>query len=257
MVPIIGDPAMATVSEICQLLATEIPMPLNEVQKYARALINSGDLPKAIGRSVPETTLQDRAKLILAIAASERPSFCVKPMRDRYNAPHTYRQYGLAGNVLVDQLREIAEGGISGLQKWNYSDIEVSRTGNPRVKFRINENIRRFEGFQNVEQPEFIGGTYSAASIRTEAMVEAAKEFSDTGLPVSAFIPGSVLIVLAFGSKADSMNALIAVTTEALQRKRDVEDQFIEKERAEGRLAIRGTAADIRKYLDENGGTDE
>ncbi len=248
---------MATVSEICQLLAREIPMPLNEVQKYARALINSGDLPKAVGRSVPETTMQDRAKLILAIAASERPSLCVKAMRDRYNAPHVYGDYGKAGDVLADQLREIAEGRLEGIQKWNYSDIEVSRSGNPRVKFRINETMRRFDDFKNAEQPEFIGGTVAASSISIEAMTEAAKEYGDLGLPVSAFIPGNLLIVLAFGSKVAAANALIPITKEAWRRKHEAQDQFIENERAEGRLAIRGTAADIRRYLEETGGEND
>lgn len=244
---------MATVSEICQALASEIPMPLEEVKKYARALINSGDLPKALGRSIPETTMQDRAKLILAIAASERPSTCVKAMRDRYNAPHRWGQYGTAGEILADQLREIAEGHVEGLQKWSYSDIEVSRTGNPRVKFRINENVRHFDGFQNVEQPEFIGGTFAAASVSIEAMTEAAKEFSDPGLPVSAFIPGHVLIVLAFGSKTEAANALIPIRKEAWRKHHEEQDRAIEQARSEGKLAIRGTAAEIRKYVAENG----
>lgn len=248
---------MATVSEICQALASEIPMPLDEVKKYARALINSGDLPKAVGRSIPETTMQDRAKLILAIAASERPSTCVKAMRDRYSAPHRWGKYGTAGEVLADQLREIAEGSVEGLQKWTYSDVEVSRTGNPRVKFRINENVRHFEGFQNTEQPEFIGGTFAAASVSIDAMTEAAKEYGDPGLPVSAFIPGNVLIVLAFGSKVEAANALIPITKEAWRRHHEEQDRMIEQARSEGKLAIRGTAADIRKYLAENGGGDD
>lgn len=244
---------MATVSEICQALASEIPMPLEEVKKYARALINSGDLPKAVGRSIPETTMQDRAKLILAIAASERPSTCVKAMRDRYSAPHRYGDYGTAGEVLADQLREIAEGHVEGIQKWSYSDIEVSRTGNPRVKFRINENVRHFEGFQNTEQPEFIGGTFAAASISIEAMTEAAKEYGDMGLPVSAFIPGGVLIVLAFGSKIKAANALIPIRKEAWKRQSEAQDRAIEQARSEGKLAFRGDRHALRKYLAENG----
>lgn len=241
---------MATVSEICQALASEIPMPLEEVKKFARALINSGDLPKAVGRSIPQTTMQDRAKLILAIAASERPSTCVKAMRDRFNAPHSYGEYGTAGEVLAEQLREIADGHVEGVQKWSYSDIEVSRTGNPRVKFRINENVRRFEAFQGTEQPVFIGGTVAAETI--EAMTEAAKEFCETGLPVSAFIPGRVLIVLAFGSETEAANALIPIRKKAMQRQREEDDRKIEQARSEGKLAIRGTAADIRNYLAEN-----
>lgn len=209
---------MATVSEVCQALASEIPMRLEDVKKYARALIVAGDLPKAVGRSIPETTMEDRAKLLLAIASSERPSTCVKAMRDRYNAPHRYGDYGTAGEVLTEQLDEIAAGEPEGLMKWSYSDIEVSRTGNPRVKFRINENVRHFEGFQNTEQPEFIGGTFAAASVSNEAMTEAAKEFAHTGLPVSAFIPGHVLIVLAFGSKAKAASATIPVQKEAWRR---------------------------------------
>lgn len=250
---------MTTVSKICQALASAIPMPLDEVKKYARALINSGDLPKAVGRNIPETTMEDRAKLILAIAASERPSTCVKAMRDRYNAPHRWRVYGTAGEVLADQLREIADGHVEGLQKWSYSDIEVSRTGNPRVKFRINESVRHFEGFQNVEQPEFIGGSYIAKDI--DALIEAEREFGGPGLPVSAFIPGHVLIVLAFGSKVEADNALISIAPEAWRRyheERERErDRMIEQARSEGKLAIRGTAADIRKYLAENGGGDD
>lgn len=249
---------MATVSEICQALASEIPMPVGDVTKYARALINSGDLPKAIGRSIPETTFQDRAKLILAIAASERPSTCVKAMRDRYNAPPRWGDYGTAGEVLADQLREIASGQVEALSKWSYSDIEVSRTGNPRVKFRINENVRHFEGFQNVEQPEFIGGTYAAASLGSKALQDAAEEFGDPGLPVSAFIPGRVLIVLAFGSKTAAANALIPIRKEAWRRHAEQQDRTIEQARSEGKLAVRGTAAQIRKYLAENGeDTDE
>lgn len=244
---------MATVSEICQVLASEIPMPLEDVKKYARALINSGDLPKAVGRSIPETTMQDRAKLILAIAASERPSTCVKAMRDRYNAPHRYNDYGTAGEILADQLREIADGHVEGVQKWSYSDIEVSRTGNPRVKFRINENVRHFEGYQSTEQPEFIGGTFAAASVSIEAMTEAAKEFGETGLPVSAFIRGHVLITLAFGSKFEAANRLIHIQKEAIQRRSEANDQMIEQASSEGKLAIRGTASDIRDCLAENG----
>ncbi|WP_143540096.1 hypothetical protein [Rhodovulum sulfidophilum] len=246
---------MATVSEICQALASEIPMTLGEVKKYARALINSGDLPKAVGRNIPHTTMQDRAKLILAIAASERPSMCVEAMRDRFNAPHCYNEYGTAGEVLADQLREIAEGHVEALQKWSYSDIEVSRTGNPRVKFRINERVRRFERFEHVEQPEFIGGTFSAASV--SAMTEAAKEYSELGLPVSAFIPGDVLIVLAFGSKMEAANALIPIRKEAWQRKYEAQEWAMEQARAEGKMAIRGTASDIRKYLAERGESDD
>lgn len=242
---------MATVSEICQALASEIPMPLEEVKKYARALINSGDLPKAVGRSIPETTMQDRAKLILAIAASERPRTCVKAMRDRYNAPHRYGDYGTAGEVLADQLRELAEGHVESFQKWSYSDVEVSRTGNPRVKFRINESVRHFDNVPRAEQPEFIGGTFIATD--TDALTQAAKEFGDPGLPVSAFIPGSVLIVLAFGSKAKARNAMIPIQKEAWRRHREEQDRAIEQARSEGKLAIRGTAADIRQHLAENG----
>lgn len=242
---------MATVSEICQALASEIPMAIEDVKKYARALINSGDLPKAVGRSVPETTMQDRAKLILAIAAGERPSTCVKAMRDRFNAPCRWGDYGTAGEVLTTQLREIAEGHVEGHQKWSYSDIEVSRTGNPRVKFRINENVRHFASFQHSEQPEFIGGTFLAES--EEELKDAAREYSDPGLPVSAFIPGRVLIVLAYGSKAEAENAMIPIIKEAWRRKREQEEQQIENARLEGQLAIRGTAADIRQYLIESG----
>lgn len=210
---------MPTVSEICSELASKISMAEDDVKKYARALINSGDLPKAVGRSVPHVTMQDRAKLLLAIAASERPGHCVKAMRDRYNAPARFGDFELtAGEVLASELQELATGDLSAFQKWSYSDIEVSRTGNPRVKFRINENIRQFQGGAS-EQPEFIGGSFAAKSI--EEMEKLAAEFSHTGLPVSAFIPGDVLILLAFGSKDAARDA----TVKAAKLWRDIQDR--------------------------------
>lgn len=242
---------MATVSQICEEIAAVVPMPVEDVQKYARALINSGDLPKAVGRSIPQTTMQDRAKLILAIAASERPSLCVKAMRDRYEAPSRFGAFdATAGEVLADQLREIATESFEAFQKWSYSDIEVSRSGNPRVKFRINENVRHFDGFQNGEQPEFIGGSYAAKSV--EEMAEKAKEFGHTGLPVSAFIPGSVLIVLAFGSRADAFTATVRAAKEGQRRAAEDRELQMEEAKADGKMAVFGTAADIRRALAES-----
>lgn len=247
---------MPTVSEICQALASEIPMAVEDVKKYARALINSGDLPKAVGRSIPEMTMQDRAKLILAIAATERPSLCAKAMRDRFNAPSRYGEFDRpAGEVLADQLREIASASVEALQKWSYSDVEVSRTGNPRVKFRINETVRHFEGFQNAEQPEFIGGSFAARTI--EELTELSKEFGDPGLPVSAFIPGRVLITLAFGGVQEAANAMIPIQKEAWRRRAALQDQAMEEARAAGLIAVKGTAADIRRAIEESEGGDE
>ena len=244
---------MATVSEICEALAQEIPMALNDVQKYARALISSGDLPKAIGRSVPETTMQDRVKLILAIACAERPSQCVEAMRDRYEAPSRDGQFHeCAGDLLAEQLRQIASGSVDALQIWNYSDVEVSRTGNPRVKFRVNENLRHFDDFGNSEQPEFIGGTYTAAKISIDAMVDAAERYAQLGLAVSAFIPGKVLITLAFGGVREAANALIPIRKEAWRRREEQQDKMMEAARAEGKIAVRGTAADILKAIEEH-----
>lgn len=242
---------MATVSQICEVIASAVPMPVEDVQKYARALISSGDLPKAVGRSIPQTTMQDRAKLILAIAATERPSLCVKAMRDRYAAPSRFRLFDeTAGEILASELREIASGKVEALQKWSYSDIEVSRSGTPRVKFRINETVRHFDGFQNVEQPEFIGGAYAASSV--EALTEAAKEYGTPGLPVSAFIPGGLLIVLAFGSQAAAQNATIEIKKEAWRRHAQDLERQAQEARAEGKMVVRGTAADIRRALAES-----
>jgi hypothetical protein len=208
---------MATVSEICSALASAIPMPLDEVKKYARALINSGDLPKAVGRSIPELTMQDRAKLLLAIAASERPSTCIKAMRDCYQAEHRFGMCDLvAGDVIAAELRELAEKHCEAFQKWSYSDIEVSRSGNPRVQFRTNVNLRHFDHRNETDWPEFIGGTFSAKT--TQELTQRAEEFGNTGLPVSAFIPGRVLMALAFGSTSAAEAAMIPIRAEAWRR---------------------------------------
>jgi len=206
---------VATVSQICDMLAQSIPMPAGEVRKYARELINSGDLPKAIGRAVPQADMRDRAKLVLAIAASERPSGCVQAMRDRYSARDRSRGDARpAGEVLADQLAQLAACSVDAFQLWNYSDLEVSRGGLPRVKFRVNEIVRHFEGFKDVDQPEFLGGYFNASAGNLTDEI-AAFHKAKSGFAVSAFIPGSVLIDLAFGSReqANAATALIATKT--------------------------------------------
>lgn len=190
---------MATVSELCETIALAASMSLDDVKKYARALINSGDLPKAIGRSVPQTDQYHRAKLILAIAASERPADCVKAMRDRYEAVARAHETDLtAGEVLAEELRELATKSQDAFSKWAYSNIEVSRGGMPRVKFRINENLKHFDNFKGGDQPEFLGGTWLAKDM--EEMARIGAEYERQGFPVSAYIPGEVLMAVAFGS---------------------------------------------------------
>lgn len=185
---------MATVSEVCEAIAQSANMPVNEVKKYARALINSGDLPKAIGRSVPHTDMHHRAKLILAIAATDRPTDCVIAMRERYEAPSADGLKLNAGEVLADELREFSDAPKKAFQKWSYSVLEVSRTV-VRVQFRINENMRRFDGFNNVRQPEFIAWPKDIEEL------EATKSrLKNSGLSVSALVPGDVLIAAAYGS---------------------------------------------------------
>lgn len=190
---------MATVSELCEALAKAANMPLDDVKKYARALINSGDLPKAIGRSVPTTDMHQRAKLILAIAASERPANCVKAMRDRYEAVERFGDIkATAGEVLAGELRELESKSYEAFQKWTYSQLEVSRNGMPRVVFRINETMRGYSGFENVKQPEFLGGPWLA--MNEKELAAFGRERQGQGLSVSAYVPGNVLIAAAFGS---------------------------------------------------------
>lgn len=201
---------MATVSELCEALAAAVDMPPDEVKRFARAMINSGDLPKAIGRSIPKTDMHHRAKLILAIAASERPTDCVKAMRDRYEAVARFHKTDLtAGEVLAAELRELASKDFSAFQKWTYSKLEVSRGGMPRVQFRINENLKHFADAKDTHQPEFLGGPWLAKD--AEEMAKISHECHTAGLPVSAFVPGSVLIVAAFGSKEAAQQAEIEV----------------------------------------------
>jgi len=197
---------MATVSELCDALAVAIGMAPEEVKKFARALINSGDLPKATGRSIPETDMRHRAKLILAIAASERPADCVKAMQDRYTARARFRETDLtAGEVLANELAALANKEFPAFQKWMYSRLEVSRNGMPRVQFRINENIKHYEDAKKTSQPEFLGGPWLAGDLnQTEKSIV---EFQTVGLPVQASVPGDVLIVAAFGSKEAAKQA--------------------------------------------------
>lgn len=191
---------MATVSQLCEAIAHAANMPADEVKKYARALISSGDLPKATGRSVPKTDFRQRAKLILAIAASERPADCVKAMRDRYEAVSRFPTTDLtAGEVLAGELRELAAKIPAAFQKWNYSTLEVSRSGMPRVQFRINENLKHFAEFKDTAQPEFLGGPWLAKG-RQDKFNRLLVEHRQTGFVVSAYVPGNVLIAAAFGS---------------------------------------------------------
>ena len=199
---------MATVSELCEAIAQAANMPLDEVKKYARALINSGDLPKAIGRSIPQTDYYHRAKLILAIAASERPADCVKAMRERYEAQARFRETNLtAGEVLAEELRALAGKSIDAYQKWSYSKLEVSRGGMPRVQFRINENMKHFDGFEKTPQPEFLGGPH----LQKNSDFALWPQWQNRGFPVSAYVSGDVLMAAAFGSKEAAREAEIEV----------------------------------------------
>ena len=198
---------MCTVSQLCETLAQAADMRLEDVKKYARALINSGDLPKAVGRSVPKVDMRHRAKLILAIAASDRPSDCVVPMRERYEAVSRFNQTALsAGEALANEMEELARESFEGFQKWTYSVVEVSRGGLPLVKFRINENLKHYAAFKDGEQPEFLGGPWLETSVLK--IEEYHRENAGKGLPVSAFIPGGVLINAAFGSKGAAWDAM-------------------------------------------------
>lgn len=188
---------MATVSELCEIISKAVPMPLDEVKKYARALINSGDLPKALGRSIPRTDMYQRARLILAIAASERPADCVKAMRDRYEARARFHETeSTAGEVLAEQMMELARGDVQAFQKWSYSLVEVSRGGVPRVQFRINEMMKHYDEFHGTAQPEFLGGPWLSDDADEMALKNI--EFQRVGMPVSAFISGGVLMAAAF-----------------------------------------------------------
>ena len=190
---------MCTVSQLCETLARAANMPLEDVKKYARALINSGDLPKAVGRSIPKMDMRHRAKLILAIASSERPSDCVVPMRERYDAVSRFRETDMtAGELLAGELEELASESFEAFQKWTYSQVEVSRGGMPKVRFLINENLRSHSGFEAAEQPEFLGGPWLATSY--SEIEEFDKKNVGKGLAVSAFVPGRVLMDVAFGS---------------------------------------------------------
>jgi hypothetical protein len=194
------------VSELCETMAAAIPMPLDVVKKYARALIASGDLPKAMGRSIPNTDMHHRAKLILALAASERPADCVKAMRDRYEAVARLKETELtAGEVLAAELRGLASKDVSYYQKWEVSKLEVSRGGTPRVQFRFHENMKHFRDFKDTPQPEFLGGPWLAKD--ADKLGELLVEYQGSGFPVSALVSGDVLMAAAFGSKEAAQEA--------------------------------------------------
>lgn len=188
---------MATVTEICEVMARSANMPLDDVKKYARALVNSGDLPKAVGRAVPHTDMHHRAKLILAIAASDRANDCVVAMRQRYEATLRHSPDGRSfGDILADELRELSDKSLPAYQKWLYSNLTVSRS-EPTVTLRINENIRNYEP-QTTSELVYVGRELLFQDI--DGLIEIRKKYKDTGLPVSAFVSGRILIALAFGS---------------------------------------------------------
>jgi hypothetical protein len=121
-------------------------------------------------------------------------------MRDRYEAVSRFPTTDLtAGEVLAGELRELAAKIPAAFQKWNYSTLEVSRCGMPRVQFRINENLKHFAECKDTAQPEFLGGPWLAKG-RQHEFNRRLIEHRQTGFPVSAYVPGGVLIAAAFGS---------------------------------------------------------
>jgi hypothetical protein len=237
---------VATVSQLCEAVAQAIPMPVEDVKKYARALINSGDLPKAVGRSIPETTMQDRAKLILAIAASERPSGCVQRMRDSFAARERFHRTELsAGETLAAELQELATGKLDAFQKWEYSDLEVGRGGLPTVQFRINVNVRHFEGFADADWPIFVGGYHLARD--DEQFERALKEYETTGLRVSAFVPGRVLSAAAYGSDDAAWSAAAKLSKAYWSEANKHLDEEAQAQGAEPKKKSRAVRVKVRK----------
>ena len=61
-----------------------------------------------------------------------------------------------------------------------------------------------------------------------------------------------MLITLAFGGVREAANALIPIRKEAWRRREEQQDKMMEAARAEGKIAVRGTAADILKAIEEH-----
>ena len=203
---------MTTVSEFCLTLADAVYMPIAEVKKYARALINSGDLPRASGRAVPEIDFNDRARLILAIASADRPSGCVKVMRDHFDA----RELGdevttTAGKSLANTLENLANKDYDTHRIWAYSDLEVSRNGVPLVRFRLNQNLRRFEN-SDVTEYEFFGGPFLEANLNDRMAL--LQKYDVHGFHVLAVVSGEALAHAALGSR-QAVSELHAEITQA------------------------------------------
>lgn len=199
---------MATASEICDVIAMYTKIPVGDVARFARALITSGDLPKAVGRSVPELDMLDRAKLLLAIAACDRPAGCPKAMRDRFEAQRLFSKKAItAGEFLAEQLTELRGGNEEYLRRWTYSRILVSRGHQPSVEFEINKILAGHEGYEP-DSLKFVGGAWLANTLGSIEKLHR-DEVSCSGFRVYASIPGEVLMAVAAGSVNDWMKVAV------------------------------------------------
>jgi hypothetical protein len=94
---------MATVAELVQDVADALKEPPETVNAYARALIDSGDLPKSRGRAIAQVGIPDIVKLMMAVAMQPK----IKDTSETVNAYFNMMKPGVTDDhpaILKEQI---------------------------------------------------------------------------------------------------------------------------------------------------------
>jgi hypothetical protein len=197
---------MVTVTGLCNLIADQADMPLQTVQRFARTLINSGDLPKASGRAIPVVDMAGRAKMLLALAAADSPNNCLPLLRTLWGASdRLWQKEESAGEFMAAEMEALAAYDFATWRRWQEGWLEVSRDG-LRVLFALGRSLPPSRRPSN--DPDYLA--------REEWMARVAEQRSDTWrIGVFAKIHGRLAIAVACGMPYEqALQAAVAAQPE-------------------------------------------
>lgn len=162
---------MFTASRLAELLTEATDQPDgNLYPRIARTLINAGHLPRSQGRSCPFVTVDDAARMLLAIGGTFRVSHSAPAMQERFNLPlymptGGYEAGTRCGDFLANELDLLAGLDDQTWHRWQYSDLIVAMN-RPTVEIVERDKGRTalfidsqaFEGRQGLPIRSTIGG---------------------------------------------------------------------------------------------------
>jgi len=112
---------MATVAELVQDVADALKEPRETVNAYARALIDSGDLPKSRGRAIAQVGIPDIVKLMMAVAMQPK----IKDTSETVNAYFNMMKPGVMHDFPASLTKQTAGAEICDLVEIIYSKGET------------------------------------------------------------------------------------------------------------------------------------